>query len=258
VNQQQYLLLQKRQQIQASSIVKPASQLRGLTFGNSKIDDELLRGGLIPKTLTFLYGENANLILNILCSNSIRVFGGKAMFIDAANSFDPYFIIRNYPSPRTKNSEKYAKSLIESIIVSRAFTCYQLRKLVTSTLVSEISRWKDERGNNQIKSIFVSGICDLFSEDNTQSEIARLEFLMAKALRAVASDKSNGVLFVVASSTGSSTNFAMKSDTVIKLFDDDREKGGEGEQRSRRGKKTSVAKAVLMKHYTQRFRTVNI
>jgi hypothetical protein len=231
------LLLLRRQQLQASSIVKPASQLRGLTFGNRI--DELLRGGLIPKTLTFLYGENANLMLNILCSNAIRIFGGRAMFIDAANSFDPYFIVQNYSSSK---SEKDARRLVESIRVSRAFTCYQLRKLVTSKLENEIS--KEE---NQIRSVFVSGISSVFNEqDNTQSEIARIEFLMARALREIASNKNNGVLFVVASSGACSTNFMMKSDTVIKLFHDEKKR------------EANIAKAVLMKHNTQRFKTINL
>jgi RecA/RadA recombinase len=234
----QQLLLLRRQQLQASSIVKPASQLRGLTFGNRI--DELLRGGLIPKTLTFLYGENANLMLNILCANAIKIFGGRAMFIDAANSFDPYFIVRNYSSSK---SERAARSLVESIMVSRAFTCYQLRELVTSKLENEIS--KEE---NPIRSVFVSGISSLFNEqDNTQSEITRIEFLMARALRKIASNKDNEVMFVVASSSASSVNFTMKSDTVIKLF-----------HREEKKKETSITKAILMKHYTQRFETINL
>ncbi|MDH2900847.1 MAG: hypothetical protein PXY39_07720 [archaeon] len=233
----QQLLLLRRQQRQASSSVKLASQLQGLPFGNRI--DELLRGGLIPKTLTFLYGENANLMLNILCSNAIRIFGGRSVFIDAANSFDPYFIVQKYSSSK---SEKDARHLVESIMVSRAFTCYQLRELVTSKLENEIS--KEE---NQIRSVFVSGISNLFNEqDNTQSEITRIEFLMAQALRKIASNKNNGVMFVVASSDASSTNFTMKSDTAIKLFHDEKKK------------EASIAKAILMKHHTQCFKTVTL
>ena len=69
----------------AMRFVKKASQMRGLVFGN-KID-ALLSGGLAPNTLTFLYGKNADLLMNILCGNSIRIFGERAIFIDAANSF---------------------------------------------------------------------------------------------------------------------------------------------------------------------------
>jgi hypothetical protein len=246
--QQQQLLLQqqKRQQLYTSSTVKRASQLRGLTFGN-RIDELFQDGGLIPKTLTFLYGKNANLMLNTLCSNSIRTFGGKAMFIDAANSFDPYFIVQNYANSK---SEKDARHFIESILVSRAFTCYQLRKLVTSSIENEISKYK-----NQIRSVFVSGISSVFNEqDNTQREISRIEFFMAQALREIASNKNNGVMFVVASSDSCSANFTMKSDTVIKLFYD--YEGGE--RRRRRNKDSSIAKAILIKHYTHRFRTVTL
>src|SRR5690348_12468414 len=71
--------------------VKKASQMRGLVFGN-KIDS-LLSGGLSPNTLTFLYGKNADSLMNILCGNSVRIFGGRSVFIDAANSFDPYLIV---------------------------------------------------------------------------------------------------------------------------------------------------------------------
>lgn len=161
------------------------------------------------------------------------------MFIDAANSFDPYFIVQKYSSSK---SEKDARHLVESIMVSRAFTCYQLRELVTSKLENEIS--KEE---NQIRSVFVSGISNLFNEqDNTQSEITRIEFLMAQALRKIASNKNNGVMFVVASSDASSTNFTMKSDTAIKLFHDEKKK------------EASIAKAILMKHHTQCFKTVTL
>ncbi len=163
------------------------------------------------------------------------------MFIDAANSFDPYFIVQNYS--RSK-SEKDAKRFIEAIMVSRAFTCYQLRELVTSKLEDEIS--KEE---NQITSVFVSGISSVFNEqDNTQIEITRIELLMAQALREIALNKNNGVLFVVASSNASSTTFAMKSDTVIKLFHDEKKNKRE----------SGTEKAILMKHYTGCFKTVNL
>jgi hypothetical protein len=182
-------------------------------------------------------------MLNILCSNAVRIFGGRAMFIDAANSFDPYFIVQNYS--RSKESERHAKSFIEAIIVSRAFTCYQLRKLVTSKLENEIS--KEE---NQITSVFVSGISSVFSEqDNTQVEITRIELLMAQALREIALNKNNGILFVVASSNACSTSFTMKSDTVIKLFHDEKKNKRE---------ESGAGKAILMKHYTGQFKTVNL
>jgi hypothetical protein len=237
-------LLAKRRLV--SSLIKPASQLRGLTFGNSI--DKLLRGGLAPKTLTFLYGANANHMMNMLCSNSIRVFGGKVVYLDAANSFDPYFIVRNnFPQ-----SERVAREFLQSVIVSRAFTCYQLRKLVTDKLVELIAN--QEEGQQKIKTVLVSGVSSVFSEeDNTPDEIEVIELLMARTLREIASDKSYGVSFVVVSSNSTSMNFVSKSDTAIKLFLEEEEKKGVS-NRGKRGREV-IQKAILMKHYSRKFKT---
>ncbi len=243
---QQFLLLQ--------TTINPASQLRGLTFGN-KID-ELLGGGLIPKTLTFLYGENANSMLNTLCSNAVRIFGGKAMYIDAANSFDPYFIVQHHSNHRpTARSEKEARHFIESILVSRAFTCYQLRKLVAGleSVIASRNKKADEDGDDsqKITSVFVSGISSVFNEqDNTEREINCIELLMAQSLQKLALNKNNQVLFVVASSNSYSMNFQTKSDTVIKLYHE-----GKRKAKNHHGVES---KAILMKHYARCFQTVTL
>jgi hypothetical protein len=232
----------QQQQLIVSSLVKSASRLRGLTFGN-KID-ELLRGGLIPHTFTFLYGAGANQMMNALCANSIRIFGGRALFIDAANCFDPYTIVERYAPSR---GEKEARKFIESIMVSRAFTCYQLRKLVAHQILLEIAKEQ-----NNIKSVFVTGISSVFNkEDNTVEETERLQLLMAAALRRIASDKTNGVLYVVASSDERCENFVSKSDSAIKLFVSQK-----GEKKSRNN--PPKEKAILMKHYAKQFTTIEL
>ncbi|HZW56117.1 MAG TPA: hypothetical protein VFF30_07500 [Nitrososphaerales archaeon] len=193
-------------------LIKRASQLRGLTFGN-KID-ELLQGGLSPNSMAFLYGKHANRMMNILCGNSIRVFGGRALFIDASNSYDPYLIAEK--CTRKKN-EVDLKEFMESITVYRAFTCYQLKKLVTKEIEKEVA---ESRASNQaINSIFVAGIDSVFSEqDNTEAETQRLQLFMASALGKVARDKESGVKFIVASSSERSEFFVLKSDVSIKLY----------------------------------------
>jgi hypothetical protein len=226
-----------QRQLLVSSLVKPASELRGLTFGN-RIDD-LLKGGLIPHTFTFLYGAGANQMMNVLCANSIRIFGGRAVFIDAANCFDPYLIVKRYAPSK---GEREARKFIESIIVSRAFTCYQLRKLVAQQLLVEIAKEQ-----NNIKSVFVTGISSVFNkEDNTVEETERLQLLMASALRKAASDKTNGVLYVVASSDERCENLVSKSDSAIKLFV------------SQKGKSPPKENAILMKHYVRQFATIEL
>ena len=155
--------------------------MRGLVFGN-KIDS-LLSGGLAPNTLTFLYGKNADSFMNILCGNSVRIFGGRSVFIDAANCFDPYLIVdRCVPI----KSEASARKFCERITIFRAFTCYQLRKLVADKLRKEIVKQDGER----VRSVFVTGIDSVFSEDdNTKEETEVIQLLMAQDSAKIASNR---------------------------------------------------------------------
>ncbi len=239
-NQLKTIAVQSSPQSIVSSLVKNASQLRGLTFGNNI--DELLQGGLSPKTLTFVYGNYTEELMNVLCGNAVQIFGGQAVFIDAANSFDPYTIVKECAHP--KNS-KASEELLRSIIISRAFTCYQLTDLVVKQLgdlVAARNNPKSSTTEKQIKFIVVSGISSVFNEqDNTKTETERLQCLMASSLSKIATDRRNGVLFVAASSKERCGHFVSKSDVAIKLFDD---------------KKTGRQKAVLEKHYARRFAEV--
>jgi len=231
----------KSDAIAISGFVKRASQLRGLVFGNGI--DVLLEGGLLPKTLTFLYGENSDRMMNILCGNSIRLFGGRAIFIDAANSFDPYLIVRQCVKEKSASA---SKELLRSIIISRAFTCYQLHNLLTKEIEKLLLPHSQEE--EEIKSIFVSGIGSVFNEqDNTTEEIERLQLLMASALRDIASAKENSVQFVVASSKTRSEHFIVKSNTAIKLLS-----GGEMAKSSDNGR------AILMKHHVRQFAVADL
>lgn len=188
--------------------VKRASELRGLVFGNA-IDEHLLPNGLARHSLTFLYGDGAGKMMNVLCANAVRVFN-EAIFVDAANSADPYLIAR---LSRRKNLGRDAKKILDSIIILRAFTCYQLYAIVARQLGKLIKEKKPV-------SIFVSGIGSVFNEqDNSKGEIEKLQALMASRLRDISDDRANGVQFVVASSGSHSERFVLESQTVIKFFD---------------------------------------
>ncbi len=210
----------------AMRFVKKASQMRGLVFGN-KID-ALLSGGLAPNTLTFLYGKNADLLMNILCGNSIRIFGEQAIFIDAANSFDPYLIVEKCAPIK---SEASARKFCERITIFRAFTCYQLRKLVSDKLGKEISKTGEP-----VRSVFVTGIDSMFNEeDNTADETEVLQLLIAQDLARIASGKKKNGMFVVASSKERVGSLFSKCDTAIELHS------------------PSGQRATLAKHYSKQF-----
>lgn len=191
--------------------VKRASELRGLTFGNA-IDDNLLSCGLAHNSFSFLYGENTGRTMNVLCANAVRVFGGVAVFVDASNSADPYLIVRLAKKHR-KASGQTIENVLDSIVLLRAFTPYQLYDIVAR----QIGRLIKER---KPVSIFVSGLGSVFNEqDHSKDETQKLQSLMASRLRDISDDHTNGIQFVVASSNSYSERFVSESQTVIRFFD---------------------------------------
>ena len=208
-----------------TNFVKTAAQLRGLAFGG-KID-ELLDGGLAPKTLNYVYGLDSNHMMNSLCGNAISIFGGQAIFIDAANCFDPYLIVKE--CNLKKNDSEAAERLLRSIQLSRAFTCYQLEDLV----VSQLPKMLAERGKD-FCAVLVSGVDGAFdAQDNTKKEIRRIEFRISASLQKVANG--SGVLYTVVSSKKPCESLYAKSELAIRFY------------QSRNGAK----KALLSKHYAR-------
>ena len=188
-------------------MVKRASQLRGLTFGNG-IDTELLPRGLPRRALVFLYGTATEKMMNILCANAVRALESSAIYIDAANSADPYLIAKLFHG---KKNSSHAKRMLDSIILVRAFTCYQLHDIVAKELPRLIK-------DNRAKSVFVSGVDHLFNEqDNSKEEIERLQTLMSSALSYISSDTKTEVEFVVASAKVWSEQFVSHSKVAIKF-----------------------------------------
>ena len=213
----------------ALTLVKRASELRGLTFGNGI--DTLLSGGLVSNTFNFLYGHLADSWMNVLCGNFVRIFKSKALFVDAANCFDPYLIADRCAPIK---SEAMLRKFLEKILIVRAFSCYQLRAVVMKQIEQKyFEQWED------IHAVFVTGIDAVFNEeDNPADEIDALQLLMANSLQKTATQKrGRRPLFVVSSSKTFVKHFVEKSDTSIKLY---QEKGGK-------------EMAMLSKHWTQQF-----
>jgi hypothetical protein len=112
-----------------------------LRFGFKHLDR--LIGGLNPGQTVFLHGSPRCLILSeILC---VRVqlkrrFGGldsKAIFVDAGNMFDPYFITEY----AAEHHPELLEDVLDRILVLRVFTCHQLTTFIAKTLPKEIRRY---------------------------------------------------------------------------------------------------------------------
>jgi hypothetical protein len=169
-------------------------------------------------------------MLNILALNSARHFGGRALLVDAGNNADPY-LIRREADLRKKDSSE-TRRLLQSILMLRVFTCHQLTNFVTEQLPTMLS--KNENDENPFRFVGLCGFDRVFSEEeSSRREISNLQFLIAKKLSEVAKKKSNGTLFVVASSETLSSHFLNFSDVAIEIYHD---------------KKTGTEKAVLIQH----------
>ena len=219
----------QNQRISLVTRTKTASELYGLRFGNGI--DELLQTGLKANTLTYIYGTNIERIMNTLCLNAVSIFHGQALFIDAGNSADPYEIRRE--ADLRKKDSIATRNLLQSIQLTRVFTCHQLTNFIVEQL-PKLLRNNAEKRNGAIKFIAASGIDFVFSEEDTpKAEISRLQFLIALTLNKIAKDKQNGVQFVVASSKQQCEHFLPKSDTAIELC---------------RDRRTHKEKAILMRN----------
>ena len=215
-----------------------AIELYGLTFDN-KLDD-LLGTGLKTNTLTYVYGKRVSGMLNLLALNSVRQFGGRALFVDAGNTADPY-LIRREADLRKKDSVATRK-LLQSIEMMRVFTCHQLTNFVLDQLPSFLS--KNVVSNNPIKFVGLSGFDFVFSEDDSSKrEIENLQFLIARKLSEISKERENGVMFVVASSESQCSHFLNYSDVAIEIYHD---------RRSER------EKAVLMRHPSRKGSTLEL
>ncbi len=76
----------------------------------------------------------------------------KIIFIDAGNVFNPYYIHRNF------RSQINTREALENIRISRPFTIYQLRSLISHELENQL--------NSNFKIIIIPCIDDLFYGDS--------------------------------------------------------------------------------------------
>jgi hypothetical protein len=192
--------------------LKKAISLYGLGFGNKL--DQLLGTGLKEHTFTYLYGEKVSGSINLLALNSVRYFGGRALFIDAGNSADPY-LIRSEADLRNRKDSAKTRKILQSIELCRVFTCHQLANFV----IEEVPLFLSRKSDNPIRFLGVSGVDSVFSEeDSSQREISNLQYLIASKLRDIAKDKKNGVLFVVASSKEKCPHFLQDCDVAMETY----------------------------------------
>ena len=118
----------------AKEILKPTV---AVPSGIKELDDIL--GGFRSGEITFIDGDS-RLISNIpnqLCVNTYSMLHSNVIYIDGGICADPYRI-SNY----ARKKELDQKEVLEHILISRAFTVYQLTTLIQDRLETTITRYR--------------------------------------------------------------------------------------------------------------------
>lgn len=130
-----------------------ASELMGLTFKICALD--LLTGGLHPHRFVFIKGQETCYRLGELLCLRLHQIGrtstARSVFIDGSNHFDLYNV-----TDWSRRAGLDAKSALQSILISRPFTCYQLANAIIEDLVRIVD-------NLHPKLVVVSDIFQLFN-----------------------------------------------------------------------------------------------
>jgi hypothetical protein len=162
-----------------------------LRFDILKIDSFI---GLAATDLCCISGYGANLLLTRLCVRSLlpERYGGLnspyVMVADVGNRTDVYGAV-NFARQYGMNKE----NVVERILVVRAFTVHQVRRLLSVELPKIIQK-------NQVRSVIVPGLLNAFDEDpNMRMKDVKKE--IAKIMKAI-NELSTEVLVVTSLQEG--------------------------------------------------------
>ena len=158
-----------------------ARALFGLSSGISFIDS--LIGGLRSDSITLIKGSRLPLLIaekycvRAQFPEQLGGLDGRALFIDGGNSFDVYLftsIVRDYGLDFDKALNK--------IIISRAFTPYELLQLVSKDVEQVFEAY-----NPQL--FVINDIFNLFNQDLDEGEARRILRKLGYAIRKTSQSK---------------------------------------------------------------------
>jgi DNA repair protein RadB len=124
--------------------------------------DDMLGGGFEPGLFSLVYGDTHASVTSLLLSASVTSqlpsfsngAGSKVVFIDAWNSFNPYTV-----SCKAASLGLNPETVLEGILVSRAFTSGQVEQLILKKAEEEIDRIG-------ARVLIVSGLTALHLDDD--------------------------------------------------------------------------------------------
>jgi len=122
--------------------------------------------------LLLLYGHSLVFRLGLYAATE-RVLGGESvLYLDGANTFDPFVIGR-----LARTHRQQPRKVLSMIHVARAFTCHQMERLVSDCLASALDRY-------QSRLAILSGLFDTFYDQAVpEPEASRLLSRMMEATK---------------------------------------------------------------------------
>jgi hypothetical protein len=122
--------------------------------------------------LLVLYGHPLVLRLGLYAATDRALAGEPVLYLDGANTFDPFVIARLARARR-----QLPRKVLNLIHVARAFTCHQMERLVSDCLAEALDRY-------QARIAVLSGLFEtLYDETVRDREAARVWSRMRDALR---------------------------------------------------------------------------
>jgi hypothetical protein len=194
----------------------PRKLNRVLTLGIPKLDEVFpgFEGGDFVVLAGRALGLMLSFLLSVRCQLPLRKGGlnSRAVFIDGGNTFDPYTV-----SAMAREFDLEPRSVLEKILVSRAFTAYQLTELVFEKLEAALKK-------SRSKFMVISAITGLFLDRDMPKIEGRHIFLkITRYLSELASRRRAIVVASYFSRPYSRRNFFLESvlferaSTVVRL-----------------------------------------
>lgn len=122
--------------------------------------------------LLLLYGHPLVFRLGLYATTERALAGEPVLYLDGANTFDPFVIGRLARAHRQQ-----PRKVLSMIHVARAFTCHQMERLVSDCLASALDRY-------QSRLAILSGLFDTFYDQAIpEQEASRLFGRMMEATK---------------------------------------------------------------------------
>jgi len=122
--------------------------------------------------LLLLYGHPLVFRLGLFAATERVLAGEPVLYLDGANTFDPFVIGRLARAHR-----RQPRQVLTMIHVARAFTCHQMERLVSDCLSAALDRY-------QARMAILSGLFDTFYDQAIpEPETLRLFGRMMEAIR---------------------------------------------------------------------------